>query len=137
MRDRDIGRGRSRFPAGSLVQDLILGPPGSHPEPRADAQPLSHPGAPLGPHFLLLSAFLFLAIGLLRYFKHSRGLELVSRGRHSPQSTMLPGAFAPDAAFAGSLAPGWTMDLSLGPFLPSDSSQDSLLLPVSIAWSTS
>ena len=36
-RDRDIGRGRSRLPAGT---------PGSCPEPKADTQPLSHPGVP-------------------------------------------------------------------------------------------
>ena len=34
-KDRDIGRGRSRLPVGDL---------GSPPEPKADAQPLSHPG---------------------------------------------------------------------------------------------
>ena len=33
--------------AGSLMQDSIPGPPGSCPEQKADAQPLSHPGAPL------------------------------------------------------------------------------------------
>ena len=41
MRDRERqryrGRGRSRLPAGNQ---------GSWPEPKADAQPLSHPGAP-------------------------------------------------------------------------------------------
>ena len=44
-RGRDSGRGRSRLPAGILMWDSILGPPGSRPEPKADAQPLSHPGA--------------------------------------------------------------------------------------------
>ena len=43
-RGRDIGRGRSRLHAGSPMQDSILGPPGSCPEPKA--QPLSHPGVP-------------------------------------------------------------------------------------------
>ena len=43
-RGSDIGRGRSRLPMGSTVQDpRILGSP---PELKADAQPLSHPGAP-------------------------------------------------------------------------------------------
>ena len=46
-RCRDTGRGRSRLPAGSLMQ---AGPglrtPGSQPELKADAQPLSHPGTP-------------------------------------------------------------------------------------------
>ena len=45
-RDRDIGRGRSRFHAGSPKQLLNPRTPGSRPEPKADAQPLSHPGAP-------------------------------------------------------------------------------------------
>ena len=46
-RQRDIGRGRrSRIHAGSLMWDSILGLPGSCPEPKADAQPLSHPGVP-------------------------------------------------------------------------------------------
>ena len=44
-RGRDIGRGRSRLLTGSLMWDSIPGP-GSHPEPKADAQPLSLPGAP-------------------------------------------------------------------------------------------
>ena len=44
-RDRDIGRGRSRLPAGNHV-GLHPGTPGSHPEPKADTQPLSHPGIP-------------------------------------------------------------------------------------------
>ena len=42
-RVRDIGTGRSRLPTGSLMQDSI---PGSQPELKADAQPLSHPGVP-------------------------------------------------------------------------------------------
>ena len=45
-RGRDIGRGRSRLPAGSLMWDSIPGPPGSRSEPKADAQSLSHPGIP-------------------------------------------------------------------------------------------
>ena len=49
-RGRDIGRGRSRLPAGSPMWDLILGlrdPEIRIPEPKADAQPLSHAGAPI------------------------------------------------------------------------------------------
>ena len=43
--DRDIGRGRSRLPAGSPMWDSI--PLQDHAaELKADAQPLSHPGAP-------------------------------------------------------------------------------------------
>ena len=45
-RGGDIGRGRSRIPVGSLIRDSIP-KPGSRPEPKADIQPLSHPGAPL------------------------------------------------------------------------------------------
>ena len=33
------------------------GTPGSGPEPKADAQPLSHPGAKLIGHYLVLSVF--------------------------------------------------------------------------------
>ena len=45
-RGRDIGRGRrSRLHAGSLMWDSIPSP-GSYPEPKADAQPLSYPGIP-------------------------------------------------------------------------------------------
>ena len=46
-RGRDIGRGRSRLHAGSLMQDSILGPqdPGT-PEAKAGTKPLSHPGVP-------------------------------------------------------------------------------------------
>ena len=41
---RETGRGRSRLPTGSPMLDSILDPLGSGPEPKADAQPLSHPG---------------------------------------------------------------------------------------------
>ena len=44
-RGRDIDRGRSRLLTGSLMWDMIPGP-GSHPEPKTDAQQLSHPGIP-------------------------------------------------------------------------------------------
>ena len=47
-RGRDIDRGKSRLPTGSPMWDLIPGP-GSRPEQKADAQPLSHPGAPRKP----------------------------------------------------------------------------------------
>ena len=42
-RGRDIGRERSRFPDAGLSPRT----PGSPPEPKADAQPLSHPGTPI------------------------------------------------------------------------------------------
>ena len=46
-RGRDIGRRRSRIPVGSPMWDSIPGLcPGSGPEPKADTQPLSHPGVP-------------------------------------------------------------------------------------------
>ena len=44
-RDRDTGRGRSRLYARSPVWDSIPDP-GSRPELKADAQPLSYPGVP-------------------------------------------------------------------------------------------
>ena len=40
-RGRDTGRGRSKLPAGFDPRT-----PGSPTQPKADAQPLSHPGAP-------------------------------------------------------------------------------------------
>ena len=46
-RGRDTGRGRSRLHAGNQMQGLNPRTPGSHPEPKADAQPLSDPGVPL------------------------------------------------------------------------------------------
>ena len=50
-RGRDIGRRRSRLPAESPMQGLIPKPPGKWSELKADAQPLSHPGAPRDLHF--------------------------------------------------------------------------------------
>ena len=50
-RGRDIGRGRSRLHAGAN-EGLDSGTPGSRPKPKADTQPLSHPGIP---HLSLLS----------------------------------------------------------------------------------
>ena len=44
-RGRDISRGR-RLPGGEPDAGLDLRTPGSHPEPKADAQPLSYPGVP-------------------------------------------------------------------------------------------
>ena len=43
-RERQRHRGISRLPVGSPMVDSI---PGSKPEPKADAQPLSHPDAAL------------------------------------------------------------------------------------------
>ena len=55
MRDpekgRGVGRGRSRLPLRSLMQDLIPGPWDHNLSQRqTDAQPLRHPGAPV--HFV-------------------------------------------------------------------------------------
>ena len=44
-RGGDIGRGRSRLLTRSPIWDSIPGPE-SRPEPKAVAQPLSHPGIP-------------------------------------------------------------------------------------------
>ena len=50
MRDtervRDIGRGRSRLHAGSLMWDLIPGLQDHALGPKTDAKLLSHPGIP-------------------------------------------------------------------------------------------
>ena len=42
----ETGRGRSRLLAGSLMWGLHPQTPESHHEPKADTQPLSHPGVP-------------------------------------------------------------------------------------------
>ena len=55
-RGRDLGRRRSRLPAGSLMQDLI---PGSSPEPKADRCSSTEP--PRYPSFI----FLYLCTSLL------------------------------------------------------------------------
>ena len=44
QREADTGRGRRRLPVGNQMRDWT---PGSRPEPKADTQPLSHPGAPV------------------------------------------------------------------------------------------
>ena len=44
---RGNGRGRSRLIAEEPDVGLDPTTPGSRPEPKADAQPLCHPGAPL------------------------------------------------------------------------------------------
>ena len=45
-RGRDTGRGRSRLHARSPMWGLKPRNLGSWPEPKAEAQPLSHPGIP-------------------------------------------------------------------------------------------
>ena len=54
-RGRDKGRGRSRLPHGGADAGLDPMTPGSCPEAKADAQPLSHPGAPM----CLFSKYIF------------------------------------------------------------------------------
>ena len=54
-RGRDIGRGRNRLPARSLMWDSIQDP-GSYPELKENIQLLSHPGIP--------SSFLHMSIHL-------------------------------------------------------------------------
>ena len=59
MRDTQRQRQRHRQrenQAPCMKPDVGLNPgtPGSHPEPKADAQPLSHPGVPV---FISLSQF--------------------------------------------------------------------------------
>ena len=61
-RGRDTGRGGSRLPMGNGDAGLDPVTPGSRPEPKADAPPRSHPGAPaqsfwciillVSPHFI-------------------------------------------------------------------------------------
>ena len=46
-RGRDIGRGRARLPCGEPNVGLDPRTWGSPPEPKADAQPLSHPEVPI------------------------------------------------------------------------------------------
>ena len=58
MKDTEKERERHRqrekqAPCREPDVGLDLGTPGSHPEPKADAQPLSHPGAPTGQPTLL------------------------------------------------------------------------------------
>ena len=52
-RDRERGRdrGRSKLPAGEPNVRLDPGTLGSQPEPKADAQPLGHPGIPARENF--------------------------------------------------------------------------------------
>ena len=47
-RGRDIDKERSRLPCKEPDAGLDPRTPGSQPEPKADAQPLSHSGAPPG-----------------------------------------------------------------------------------------
>ena len=47
QRSRDIGRGKCRLPAGRLKWGLDPRTPGSGPEPKAGAEPLSHSGVPM------------------------------------------------------------------------------------------
>ena len=62
MTDRDRQRHRQREKQAPCREpDMGLNPrtPGSHPEPKADAQPLSHSGVPLVAYFKAISDTLF------------------------------------------------------------------------------
>ena len=54
---RGSGRGRSRLLAEEPDLGLYPTMPGSRPEPKADAQPLCHPGAPKPLGFINLETF--------------------------------------------------------------------------------
>ena len=84
-RGRDTGRGRNRLLAGTLLWNSIPGAwdhalsPGSCPEPKADAQPLSHPGIPR--MSILLSFFFLKRFYLFIHERHrGRGRD-IGRGR--------------------------------------------------------
>ena len=57
QREAEIGRGRSRLPARSLMWYSILDP-GSRPKPKADTQSLSHASIPKFVH--LKKVFIYL-----------------------------------------------------------------------------
>ena len=61
MRERQKHKQREEKQAPCRKPDVGLDPgtPGSHPEPKADAQPLSHPGVP---GLYLLSVIFFFKI---------------------------------------------------------------------------
>ena len=61
--DRERGRDRQRekqASCGEPVVGLDPGTPGSQPEPKAGAQPPSHPGAQIGIVFKAFSPILFM-----------------------------------------------------------------------------
>ena len=65
MRNRERQRRRQRekqAPCKEPDVGLDPGTPGSHPEPKAEAQPLSHPGIPLTP-FLRSASWLHSPVG--------------------------------------------------------------------------
>ena len=69
MRDthtgRDTGRGRSRLPAGSPMQDLT-------PGPWADAQPLSHGGIPGKRNHSINLVIIFVLVTILVFLSESK-----------------------------------------------------------------
>ena len=55
-RERQTHRQKEKqAPCKELDVELDAGTPGSHPEPKADAQPLSHPGVPFRLYLILAS----------------------------------------------------------------------------------
>ena len=71
-RQRDIGRGRSRLPGGTLMQGLNPRIWASLPETKADTQPLSHPGTP----------------NIRFYFLKTEWLEVLSEGAWYDQQSV-------------------------------------------------
>ena len=59
-RERETGGGRSKAPYREPNVGLDPGIPGSHPEPKADDQPLSHPGVPELEYLQTLQGFLLI-----------------------------------------------------------------------------
>ena len=45
--ETQAGEEAGSLPAGSWMQNSIPRPQGPRPQPKADTQPLSHPGAPI------------------------------------------------------------------------------------------
>ena len=74
-RGRATGRGRSRLLAGNPMWGPDPWTAGSGPEPKADAQPLSHPGVPSFPLLTKGAALSSFSVPHLAQFC-SRSMEL-------------------------------------------------------------
>ena len=91
-RGRDTGRGRSRLPAESPMQDSILGPWDHNLSRKADTQPLSYPGALLSFVFCMKLG-IFQTCQVSRYARYEGDVEMLGwvwpvhqSGLHSPKS---------------------------------------------------
>ena len=81
-RGRDISRGRSRLPAGSPMEDSILG---SQPELKAYAQPLRHLGVP--------ACFVFIFSEVMLKFRFNcpgNSINAVIERRQHPNAGSVP-----------------------------------------------